>query len=76
MPSPRRSVKRPAAGDAINLRAGRDFELEQLQIAETDFFTSRVERRPQHILRALDQRLQLVVIVRNAGDALVGLDTD
>ena len=47
-----------------------------MQIAEADFFTSRVERRAQHILRALDQRLQLVVIVGNAGDALVGLDTD
>ena len=70
------TIKRAAAGDAINFQAGRDFELEQLQVAQADFFTGRVERGAQQILRALDQGLQLVVIVGNAGDALIRLDTD
>ena len=54
------AIKRTAAGDAMNLHAGSDFELEQLQIAEANLFAGRRELGAQQVLRRLDQRLQLV----------------
>jgi len=47
-----------------------------LQIAQSNFLTGGIELRPQKILRRLNECVELLVVVRYTGDALIRLDTD
>ena len=68
------AVERPAAGHAADLQPRARLEPEQQQVAEVDAFVKGGEGRIDEALGHLAQLLDLLLGIREAGEALVGLD--